>query len=235
MADETDYTAYPMGTALRAFLASAGVVPANPSDESGAESLVDYDRHAAAAAARWEKATGWIPFLAAESPTTRRIYQEDGARFWDLGGGVIPGTVTGATLYGLYGDATGQALTYDDQYRFEPYLPQNRPHELIRMGYARAGILALTARWGYCTVLPADVYDAILSDAAASLYDSLRGALASGADGSNGGGGGDIQEVQQGELTVRFATSPAERRALYSGWTATVQAAVNRYRRVVIV
>lgn len=223
------YPAYPTSAQLLAYLRGAGILPAAGDTPDAAEGLL-YDLAIDAAITEWEDRTGYQPFLASDTAAQRRVYKNryNPTQDWSLDGGIIPGSVTSLLLYNDLDpdDANPETFT-SDEYAFLPSDAEAKSLPYTRLRFPlrpRTGYLAITARWGYCTTLPADAFQAVLLLATLSLADPARNLMASS-------GSGDITEIERSELRVKFGNSPTDRQRMIAGWEGAVKRAVCRYSR----
>jgi len=197
---------YPGADALAVFLTAANIftMPITPEDL-----LFDLAGAAASAMTEFERISNWRPFLASSEDVTKRFSHSALRRYtegddlpaygWDFGfgggyggcywelpfnRGLVSATsvVIGTTTYDLT-SATPQAFLAPVNAAEE-----GKPYESIVFtsypGNATGpNQIAITGLWGYCAVLPADVWTAVLGYQARkvcpALSIKLRGNMAS--------------------------------------------------------
>lgn len=221
------YYTYPTADDLETLLVASGFL-GTLSDNSG----LGLERSVDAAIERFENETLYEPFLAAGTVSTRKFRIDKPAqKLVDLGGGLIPESVTAVTL-GALTDPTNnpETLEADTDYAFLPYQPRpGKPHLAFKFVSARTGVLSITGRWGYGTIVPGDAYQAILYDAALSLIDAAG--YAAFTSGTEAGLAGSITEVDRGEIRIKLADPTKQQASAISQWKAEAKATLNYYRR----
>lgn len=245
-----DLTTYPGATDLKNYLRRAGALPKSEDFEAAAiADDTDYELAIQAAITELESRTQYHPFLATGAQENRRFWpsMDRPQQLWDLASGIIPGSVTLAQVVFIATDGTdGNAydIVEHRDFHFLPAYPapQKRPFDCLKFirygvgGWAGGwswggisqgsrGVLSLTANWGYWTTVPADAYQAILMIGALNLFDPLRNV------GISYGDGGIMSRITRGDLTVEFASSVQERRAMVDGWQAKSDKVVGLYKR----
>jgi len=161
------YTSYPTGSDVADLIAAAGIT-LTPAQEA----LLD--GYAAAAAQTWEDMTDLHPFLAASEDSTRRQHApvtRSGLLLLDR-----PLATLTSVAYQPLGD-TSTALVSPDEYLAAPVnaAADGKPYWEIAfaahrwgapLAYGARGSLYVAGRWGYTTVVPANVWEGLRSQAA---------------------------------------------------------------------
>lgn len=187
---------YPTGSDLAAALANAGVQVSDP----GA-----LDARMAMAAKMFEGDAGFIPFLAAASPSARTFGMHGGNVLY-LNSGI-------ATLTGVVISIDGSALTASSDYwvrKPADGLP-NWPYTKIQFGYeldTNPDVISITARWGFETDLSAIPKDAIIKKGMADFLRDFENEIQSSA--------GSPSSIKQGEVDIEF-TTVNQGQGLYDG------------------
>lgn len=153
-----DLTAYPDEEDVQLLLQSAKLWPADSDSAGQALALQQAEIAALGAKAEFERMTGWLPFLAGPSATTRTFDATDFNGVLDLHGGLLSSpTVT----------VSGSAYTVDTNFYLDPAnaAGQGKAWTSLRfwghIAPGRPNQISVTGRFGYCTSLPADVWQAI--------------------------------------------------------------------------
>lgn len=209
--------AYPTGDDLQAFLVTAGMIAANTNE------ALDYQSYVDAAVSQWEADTGYKPFLFNNNPQTRTYDTPDGD-ILELGSGLLnieqPEDFT----------MDGRTLVAGVDFDLFPYNAgdNGKPWTAVRFRYplcsryANRANISLTAEFGYCAVLPADVVRAILSLGAFNIMPSISGAT------------GTITQVRQDDVAISYGnnSSTAHYSAVQLQLKAFYDATLARYKRV---
>lgn len=207
--------------------------------------VVDADLESAVtdAVARWEAATGWIPFVGGSSAVARTFILFEGQRVLQLDAGLR--TTTTPTLL-----SDGEALATTTTAR---WLPANadltgRPYTglmLLESGRPTRmpeTTLTITGLWGYCAsdAVPTDARAAVLAGACwdvASRQTAWRASEATATDGeaSEEGIGETIRAAvarsKEGDVDVEYATTQTDRMAALDLWDTLWRRGLNAYRR----
>ena len=182
-----DYTQYPLMADVRNLLMSSAFWPTDANKQVLAEEQASIG--ALAVGAEWERRTGWTPFLADAAASTWYWDYTDPYGELSFDGGFV--SVSSVTI-------NGTAQTLNTQYVLEPRNAGNigRPYTHLNMRYgystmtypSTANAIAVTGRRGFCTTLPADVWQT-LQDAAALIaltsVENLQSIASIGMDGFN--------------------------------------------------
>ena len=174
-----DYTTYPTAGDVEALLKSAKYWPAD-GDTTGIALAREQAAIAAAGAAReFENRTGWLPFLAGPTATTRLFDATDGYGVLEFGAGLLadPAPVfklaTGDTVYGP--DTSYWLQPANAPYQDLPYTRLQSVHSLFGGRVSSwPNRLSITGRWGYCSSLPPDVWVAIQKKAGVEVLASIE-------------------------------------------------------------
>jgi hypothetical protein len=232
MAD--DYTQYPMGFDVQELLSTTGLTLATN---------LDFDGVAAAAAADWDTATQWFPYLAAGEPATRwydppgagpeagRTTSYRGGRILSLETGIVSMAYDGLSIGALKPiDGTpqqggaGTVLTMNLHYFL-------RPQNAVAKGLAYTEIefltpirglpqsIAVTATFGRVTVMPANVWKAIQRYAAAKLAPELGLTISGG-----------VATFKEGDEETKF--NPDTLGATMLTWEADFKALAKTKKRI---
>ncbi len=174
-------TIYPTAADLQVFLSRAGLI-GNPPTEK--QALIDLDSAIGEAVKKWEKMTGYQPFLA-DADDSSWPFDGNGTEIVDLDGGFV--SLTSVTYRG-----TAQVLNTD----YRP-MPQNavnlgKPYTYLKMRCgvipyyptpAGAGQVVVVGKRGYAEVLPEDAWNAVLLLAAVGVVPELETAKLSSTGG----------------------------------------------------
>lgn len=187
------YTSYPTAANALALL---------PTSISSQIPTVESDAAVDAAIASFENQTGWRPFLAGATATSRILPSPD----YRTGRSVLilpQGAVSVTEVQVDLNDAgVGTVLTPVREYNLEPTGADTNGRPFTRIAFGRfgpdyggsfiisdalftrqsayAGKCKVTARWGFCTELPADVFLAIMRKAAGDLLLGAKTRLSGG-------------------------------------------------------
>lgn len=211
--------AWPGGSDLIGYLASAGVIDETP---TGGAALIDYDAAMVDALAWFEGKTHFQPFEAASADSTR-YFTPDGGPILNLHNaseGDTSGVVSITSVCsGVTSTSAGTALTVNSDYYPHPpnYSAAGRPITRLRMAWRLPPIersVSITGKFGYCAhgQIPQAAWNGVLA-AGALLLDTQLGALS----------GGGMKRITEGDATYEYAD-------LRTVWDMTATAAVNRYR-----
>lgn len=154
-------------------LYAAGVISAPPSET---QAQIDYDGACESAAEAWEEMTGFDPFLA-EGTDSTRVFDGDGSCIVPLRGGYV--SITSVSLNG-----TGRTLNTDYRLMPENAVLDGKPITYIKWGggvgrpfpaySGYAGPVSVTGKRGAYALLPALAVDGILSIAVLSLLGDFE-------------------------------------------------------------
>ena len=171
---------YPAAGDLLTFLRASGMLKGLPTAGIPTYDILGYAL--ASAIGEWERVTKWQPFAAAAAPSTR-VFDSPLSAILDLEGGLIdaPSVMIGTTAYTLNQQFTagpknalarGLPICYLD---FGPLTSPQGYGYSNSLGFLPSGrmTVSVTGTWGYCGVVPPDVRQAILQEAAAQLAPSL--------------------------------------------------------------
>jgi hypothetical protein len=212
----------PTGADLEAYLVTLGLYTAG-SAELGA---LELEGKAAAAVVEWETRTGYRPFLANGSDTTR-IYDPPYTRFLELAAGVLSVSAL-MTGVGVASPGTARAEGTDFWLERAQAAYEDAPFEVVTFACSPGGArrsITITGRWGYAATVPDDAWQAILA----------RGAwLCAPQAAMSMGGGAEVVRVLSSEVRYPSAATGGPLAAQQAAWTALFEAAVRRYKRVEI-
>ena len=216
---------YPTADDLEAYLLTLGIYPSDPPRAELA--ALDLPGKAAAAVAEWETRTGYKPFLANGSDTTR-IYDPPGhGRYLELGTGLLS---VSALFTGVTAETPGTERVEGTDFWLEAVEAayEGGPYEVITFPGGWGGprrSIAITGRWGYASTVPDDAWQAILMRGAALCAPQLSLVL---------GGGAESVRVLSSEVRYPSAAQGGPLASQAAGWQSLFDAAVRRYRRVEI-
>ena len=173
-------TQYPAAADLLSFLRASGMLRGLPADGIPTYEILGYAL--ASAIGEWERVTKWQPFAADAAPSAR-VFDSPLSAILDLEGGVVdaPTVMIGTSAYTLgqqYTMGPKNALARGLPVMFLDFSPLSSPQGYgysNSLGYLPSGRLtvSVTGTWGYCKVIPPDVRQAILQEAACQLAPSL--------------------------------------------------------------
>lgn len=164
---------YPDVTDFAQYLLDAKVISAIPDPIPASwETLLN------AAIQAFEKETGWMPFIASETPETRTFRTDS----------FLLQLPTGAVE--VEEVAVGDKVLESSQYLLTPFAP---PYLSIEFRSKPYDLVHVTGIWGYAETLPDDVRLAILQHAADALRDSQSGVS------------GALTRVKQDDVEYAFA------------------------------
>ncbi len=232
--------ALPTVNDLYAMLYGAGVISANP--PTGAQASLDYAGELAAAIEDFERATGYIPFLADTVDVTLTF--SPGDIDWpphdyphlDFGKSGGPGGIVSVTSLrtGVSQSSSGTLLTQGVDYVLRPANAalKSRPYtylEFIKAPqfgyYGLAGdvdSIKIVGKRGYWSTVPDLAFQGMLAGAARRLVPALAAAVRRGASG-----------WKEGDVSVTYgAKGPFS--AQRDDWEAQEKRAIARFRRVAI-
>lgn len=161
---------YPTPDDVEALLKSASFWPtdSNKADFARLQAQIG----AAAARDEWETVTGWSPFLAASTATTRTFETTDHTGYLDLSGGAlsIQSVQLGPTSLTLGSHFTPQPSNAPQQQKpftglrfLNRTYPHTPPHQI-----------SVTGQWGYCASVPGDAWQAVLQKAALIVLTQIE-------------------------------------------------------------
>lgn len=212
---------YPTDSEIAAFVASCGIV---------VPSTFSFAGYGAAASNIWEQLTGWQPFLK-DSVATARLYNPPGSQpvnkqwsNYQYGGGRIlnlyAGIPSAADLTSVVCTATSQVI--NTNFFMTPTNAPNifRPYtriEFVVPYWGTANTTVVTAKWGFCTIIPEDAWQAILRIGAnLAATDFLEQILLS------------PDMVKDGDTTVTQDTSKVS--MVSAPWSMFTERVAKRYR-----
>lgn len=225
-------TTYPSPAELEAYVVSTGLVTA---DDVGD---VDFQSATEAAIREWEERTGWLPFLAAASTTSRR-YDPPGPnrspsspwttrgghwRLW-LGAGIVSST-TPTVVTGYSDESAGTTLVNEDDFWMGPENAdaKGKPWEWVEFSggqWGEARSIRITARFGYSTNIADDVWQAVRCLGALEVAPELEGLIS----------GGTVS-YKDADVEEKFGDDPL--RTWTDRWDGKVKQVVARYTRLVL-
>ena len=217
-------SAYPTATDLQAFLTAHGVTLTSGQEVQCASAI-------AAGIADFERATDRKPFLA--GPSVAKVL--DPPTMYDEGRSILflkRDLATFTSLVYQPTNGTAETLVRGEDFQLQPYdaddTDEFRPFDRIDF-YGRRWLsphaasvrysLTLTGTWGYSTILPDDVWQAMLCQGAGGMWTILRQYNTNGMLG-----------WKDGDRSVDYGIQSWS--ALSDAWAAQYQAAVSRYRRL---
>lgn len=196
---------------LEEFLQAAKLMPIPP---DGYSASLDLTLAIADGLTRFEAATGFRPFEAAEADSTR-VFDPTGD-FLDLRGGLA--ALTGVTL-------SGTALVNGTDFWPGPAnaLAEGQPYTSLEFAAWQTGTkrsLSVTGKWGFClyNAVPDGARQTILAFAAWSLGPSLAAALSEGK-----------LRWEQLDVKVEYGANPLS--GVLQGWEKQFGSGVRPYRR----
>jgi|GEM_PF-5392481 len=161
-----DLTQWPQTDDVQALLTASGLWPTDSGQQAAA--TTEIEAALGSAVVDFEQRTGWAPFLAANTDSTRYYAAADDRGLLSLDGGLV--AITSLNV-------NGQAYTQNTDYwlRRSNAVAVHAPYEQIQFATCRAGALhsaapdriAITGRWGYTATLPANVWEGVRQGAAA--------------------------------------------------------------------
>lgn len=164
-----DYTAYPDAVDVSLLLKSAKYWPSDSDTTGQALALNQAEIAVNGAVAEFERRTGWRPFLAGDTATTRYFTATDHYGLLDLSGSIM--TVSGITV-------ADTALVLNTGYYIDRYnddepltnIQFSQPYgigsNMFGAGVSRPRQIAVTGIWGRVTLVPADVWQVVQQYAA---------------------------------------------------------------------
>jgi len=171
---------YPPASDLLTFLRASGMLKGIPAEGMPTYDILGYAL--ASAIGEWERVTKWQPFAADAAPSTR-VFDSPLSSILDLEGGLVdaPSVMIGTSAYTLgqqfttgpkNAAARGLPTMFLD---FGPLMAPQGYGYSNSLGFLPSGRLtvSITGTWGYCRVIPPDVRQAVLQQAAAQLAPSL--------------------------------------------------------------
>lgn len=223
------HATYPFSNDLAYYLLSQGLTT------DAALDGLSLSGKAAAAAAEWERATGWFPFLGGVSNEARYFDPPAEGRYLGLNAGLLS---LASLAYGVATDGSGGTVMAQGQgFRLLPMNTAGRglPAEAVEFlaggygggwpysgigsavpgglsfgagaAYGRAGSIEVIGQWGRQSALTDDVWQAILQKAAALCMPQIMGRISGGLDSFTEAGVTEKYRTGQGaELTASFDT-----------------------------
>lgn len=168
------FTTYPTPADVEALMKSASYWPTGSG--AAAQNQVELAKiqcviAAAAAQDEWEKFTGWKPFLAGDSYTTRYYSDVDTGGYLDFKAGAID--VQSFSI-------SGQVQNFNTNYWLSPQNAIAEGEAILGIqlryglfGYGLPNRFAVTARWGRVTEVPGDVWQAVQQKAASIVLTQI--------------------------------------------------------------
>ncbi len=158
------YTAYPTADDLAFAIQGLGLF--DTTELTAFLATANLASHAKAAAAAWERLTGWRPFLASDADTTRYFDPPREGESLDLGTGLLAVTsITAGLGYDSLGAETGGTALVGNLHYFLAPEDSDRPADrLTRYGSWWGGrrSIKIVGRFGYAATVPDDAWLAIL-------------------------------------------------------------------------
>lgn len=164
--------AYPTVQELKDFLV-AGQLVTDPT--TSPESLLDYANAIDEAIDAWETDTGYLPFVATGTPTTRvfdmpssstrdRTYIQFNSGAVSVSSVVVDGTTltSGTDYFLLPRNASVQRQPYQSVLLYRRNVPYSTPQSV-----------SITADWGYTSTLQEDAFTAVMKRAVLSLMPQI--------------------------------------------------------------
>jgi hypothetical protein len=226
-----DYMAYPSSANLQSYLNALGLLTTT---QVAALNLAD---RIAAATDAWEEETGWKPFLKDSSDVARvftppgpnrkpGLTGRGGGTLLDLDCGLLTVTsiVTGYSASPTSPQAGTTAVAEDDYWLLPEGAPlRNRPYTQVEFAVSIWGVarsVRIVGKWGYCSTIPDDVFQAILRQGALQTADELV-ALRTG---------GMVEWSE--EASEKYGDNPLGK--YLDRWQSDWDKAVLKHRRVVV-
>lgn len=228
------YTAYPT---------SANVLELLPSTIAAGVPSFESDAAIDSAISEFENQTGWRPFLSNDVAEERILPAPDyrtGRSILKLPQGAIEVTEVEVDLNE---SGVGTVLTVEREYHLEPTGADddNRPFTRIVFGrfgpdfqgtyiisdaiYARqsafAGKCKVTAKWGFCLEIPAEVYLAIARKAAGDILAGARTRLSGG-----------MVSWEEGDVKENYGSGSSSIDTTINEWNTKFQNIVAKYARL---
>ena len=219
--------AYPTGADLLAYITSLGVL------NSGQLTAITagLTARAAAAAARWEREVGWLPFLATGSASTRRFdppgpndrgLTRGGDKRLYLSGALVTSTAP-VVRSGVTTASAGDLLTIEDDYFLGPENADQTgmPWRWVEFGWNRWGpprSISVTGLWGWSATVPDDVWQAVLGLGARTALETTT---------RISGGRSSWKEADSGE---NFGATPLQFHL--EEWGRVYAETLSNYRRI---
>ncbi len=223
--------AFPTATEARAYLNSLGLVT------TAQVTAMDVESRVLAARAAFEESTGWYPFLAGGSDTSRQYdppgpndraavsgVLKGGARILELEAGLTQAPTTLVTSYSP--TFAGNALTHQTDFWMLPANAdlRSKPFTAIEFVVPQWGSprsIRITGRFGYQTTVPDLAWNAVLQQVAFLCAPELAGKVSAG-----------ILSYTEGGITERYSDDALG--GYVKQWQETWRRAVGTYRRVVL-
>ena len=161
-----DLSRWPQPSDVEDVLNAAGLWPTSIAAQTAA--AVEIGIAIPSAVANFERKTGWVPFLSGAADETRLFDATDERGLLHLEAGIVAVTsvlvagesyVPNVNCWLRQSNAPAHKYPYD-QIQFPQGISAVHPGMYPNQ-------IAVTGRWGYCAVLPADVWDAVRQGAAA--------------------------------------------------------------------
>lgn len=194
---------YPTSLELAEFCVDARLIEGFPTD------YTPYETAMAAAIAKWEKLTGWTPFLTPVMDESR-VYREWQPALLDLKGGYV--SITSVTF-----DDEATPATVHLDYDLKP--DGSTPTRFLRLWRLPSQKITVVGRPGYAESCPDDVRRALLAYGAAQVATLLNGT-------------GQVVEVRQGDVAYKYAEgSSVNPTTQYSQWQLEFSQTAKAYSR----
>lgn len=178
-----NFALYPSAVDVRVLLQSAGDWPAGAdSDPAVLRAIEQATIGAAAAKDEWETVTGWLPYLAGSTPTTRRFRTIGPDGLLQFNAGLL-------SLSSLTINDVAKTLNTDFVYYPENAAESGLPYTALEFSYGsaygswastgfygagRPGQIVVTGIWGKVEILPAAAWEAIQKRGAQKTLAALR-------------------------------------------------------------
>lgn len=226
-------SAYPDSNDCEAILRAQGLF--SSSDLASIILDLDLEGKAAAAAAEWERCTGWVPFLG-DTVDATRYFDPPGPNQrlpGALGGGYLltlpeTGLLSLTSIHSGFSSASaGTALVSEDDYRLRPLNAgvSTRPYTEIEFlgapswGFGRS--LRIIGKFGYATTVPEDAWAAILYRAAGYALPEIRERVTGG-----------LVEWKEAEVSERYGEKFLSGSA--EAWDLRWKRATDRFKRITL-
>ena len=220
-------SAPPADSDILSFIENAGVsIPAGMAVEG----------YAAAGLAEFERLTNRTPFLASDVDSTRYFdppgapasgqnqFYRGGEKMLELGTGLV--SVTSIALGVTADNPSGQTMDLSRQLALKPLnAPANGwPYSIVEFFfpvYGATGSIKITGKWGYCSELPEDAYQAILRLGAWMAMQDLAESRRS-----------RPTSIKDDEVTIAYDAKTISEAG--SSWRSFADRVIERYRMVAI-
>lgn len=179
----------------------------------------------------FQENTGWTPFLAADTDSTR-YFDAPGARqpSGRTGGGkklFLDGGLVSLTSLKI----DGVLQTAGSDFFLQPYNNETCTKVLFDAGvYCESKGIEIVGRWGYGTVIPEAVWEAVRDKAASRMLASLGNLRRVNSEASQGS---QVKAKETGPVRTEYATVDASKTTDFSPlrrmWESSFDLAVTRY------